>query len=360
MTRVITPRSAKVVAAVVAAVVVAFGAFQLLRPSDHKTATAYFPVAVHLYPGSDVDVLGVKIGSVESVTPDGDRVKVVITYDADRSVPADAVAVIGEPTLVADRVVELTPAYGGGPVLADGATIPLARTRVPLELDQLTGNLVQLAKALGPRGANREGALARALEVGADNLRGQGARAHTTVTRLSDLMTTLGDNREALFSTVRHLQAFTTTIARHDSETRSFITDLAAVSQQLDEESGAFAAALQELGGALGDVSAFVHKHRAALADDVSGLAKVTQVLARERTLLARMIDMGAVGISNYPHMYTPSARTYNARFANVYTDNPALYFCQLYASVGGDPQQCLDNLAPLKKLPLPTQGTSR
>jgi hypothetical protein len=67
---------------------------------------------------------------------------------------------------------------------------------------------------------------------------------------------------------------------------------------------------------------------------------------------------MGAVGITNYPHMYTPSARTYNARFANVYTDNPALFFCQLYGSVGGDPQQCLKNLQPLNNLPLPHGAT--
>jgi hypothetical protein len=58
--------------------------------------------------------------------------------------------------------------------------------------------------------------------------------------------------------------------------------------------------------------------------------------------------------------MYTPSARTYNARFDNVVTDNPALFVCQLYQSVGGDPQQCLDQLKPLKNLPLPASGGKR
>jgi hypothetical protein len=66
---------------------------------------------------------------------------------------------------------------------------------------------------------------------------------------------------------------------------------------------------------------------------------------------------MGAVGISNYPHMYTPSARTYNARFDNSMTDNPALFVCQLYESVGGSGQDCLDKLAPLKSVPLSAGG---
>ncbi|MDQ1697472.1 MAG: phospholipid/cholesterol/gamma-HCH transport system substrate-binding protein, partial [Frankiaceae bacterium] len=314
---------------------------------------------VHLYPGSEVDILGVKIGTITSVTPQGTRVKVELSYDGNRKIPANATAVIMEPTLVADRVVELTPPYDGGRVLADGATIPLDRTQVPLELDELTGNLVELSKALGPEGANKNGALARAIAVGADNLRGEGAAAHVTVTRLSQLMGTLGDNRDALFGTVRNLQLFTTELARHDRETRSFTTDLADVSRQLADESSAFSSALHNLGIALNDVAGFVKDNRDSLAQDVGGLAKVSHILARERVLLARITDIGAVGITNYPHMYTPSARTYNARFANVYTDNPALFFCQLYGSIGGDPQQCLDNLKPLTHLPLP-KGASR
>jgi len=349
--------AAKIVAGVVALAVVVLVATQLLLPGDRKTAVAYFPMAVHLYAGSEVDVLGVKVGTVTSVTPQGDRVRVELSYSADQKIPADAAAVVSEPTLVADRVVELTPPYGGGAVLADGATIPLARTGVPVELDQLTGNLVDLARALGPEGANKTGALGRALTVAADNLRGNGQLGHTTVTQLSRLMGTLGDNRDALFRTVRSLQQFSTELANHDAETRSFTGHLAQVSQQLADNGGAFQAALHDLGIALDDVAHFVRDNRSELASDVDGLSKVSTILARERVLLAHIADMGAVGISNYPHMYTPSARTYNARFDGVAQDNPALFFCQLYDSVGGSPEQCIKMLKPLNNLPLPGAG---
>jgi phospholipid/cholesterol/gamma-HCH transport system substrate-binding protein len=343
----------KVIAGVVAAAAVAGLLLLVTRPPAQKTAVAYFPIAIHLYPGSDVDVLGVKIGTVSSVTPQGKSVRVVISYDASQRIPANAQAMVDEPTLVADRVVELTPPYSTGPVLADGATIPLQRTHVPVELDQLSANLVQLAKALGPNGANRAGALARAIRVGAANLRGEGGQAHTTVTRLSELMATLGDNHRALFGNVRHLQKFTAMLAAHDADTRAFTTDLAEVSQQLADENQAFSAALHNLAIALAQVTHFIRDNRRAVASDVQGLATVTHVLAKERMLLAHMADIGAVGISNYPHMYTPSARTYNARFDNAITDNPALFVCQLYASVGGSPDQCLRNLAPLKQVAL-------
>src|SRR3954452_15549127 len=156
---------AKVILVVVVVLALAAVVLPKLMAGDTKRAVAYFPLAVHLYPGSDVDVLGVKIGTVTTVTPQATRVKVVMEYDAARRTPAGATAVLDEPTLVADRVIELSPAYGGGAVLADGATIPIQRTGIPLELDQLTGNLVQLAQALGPEGANKTGALGRAIEV---------------------------------------------------------------------------------------------------------------------------------------------------------------------------------------------------
>jgi phospholipid/cholesterol/gamma-HCH transport system substrate-binding protein len=350
----------KVIAGAVALVVVAGLLFLVTRSPAQKTAVAYFPVAIHLYPGSDVDVLGVKIGTVTAVTPQGTSVRVVISYDASQRIPASAQAMVDEPTLVADRVIELTPPYASGPVLADGATIPLQRAHVPVELDQLSANLVQLAKALGPNGANHAGALARAIRVGAANLRGEGGQAHTTVTRLSELMATLGDNHRALFSNVRNLQKFTSTLATHDADTRAFTTDLADVSQQLADENHAFSAALHNLGIALAEVSHFIHANRSELARNVRGLATVTNVLAKERVLLAHMADIGAVGISNYPHMYTPSARTYNARFDNFDSNAPALFFCQLYDSFGGNPQQCMQYLKPLKKLPLPQGGGSR
>jgi phospholipid/cholesterol/gamma-HCH transport system substrate-binding protein len=350
--RLIDSVATKVVALVVALAAIAGIGYETFKPSATKTVTAYFPVAIHLYPGSDVDVLGVKVGTVTSVTPMGDRVKVVMRYAADLKVPAGASAVVDEPTLVADRVIELQPVYSGGPVMADGAQIPLARTQVPAELDELSANLVQLADALGPHGANKQGALTRFLKVAAANLKGQGAQANTTIANVSSLMSTLGGNRNALFGTVRNLQKFTTQLATHDAQTRAFTNELATVSGELADDSAAFTQAVHELGLALNEVATFIKTNRSSLARDVSGLATVTTILARERVLLAHLADIGAVGVSNYPHMYTPSARTYNARF-DFSPSNPALFFCQLYGSIGGNDKQCLKNLEPLNHLPI-------
>jgi phospholipid/cholesterol/gamma-HCH transport system substrate-binding protein len=181
---------------------------------------------------------------------------------------------------------------------------------------------------------------------------------NATLNNVSDLMTTLEGSKDALFDTVRNLQLFSTALAQHDAETRSFTTNLADVTAQLDSEKQTFAAAVHEVGIALDEVSHFVKDNRDLVATDVSELSRITTILAKERVLLAHIADIGAVGVGNYPHMYTPSARTYNARFDNNdRQDNPILFMCQLVGSAGVPPEECLKAAAPLKDLPIPPKA---
>ena len=93
----------------------AAAAFAMFRSEDRKYLTASFPRTVSLYEGSDVRVLGVAVGEVESIEPNGTSVKVKMWYDADVEIPEDADAVIVSPSIVGDRFVQLTPVYTEGP-----------------------------------------------------------------------------------------------------------------------------------------------------------------------------------------------------------------------------------------------------
>ena len=76
-----------------------------------KTITAYFTTATAIYPGDDVRVSGVKVGSVASIQPAGTQTKMDLHVDRDVPIPADAKAVIVAQNLVAARYVQLAPAY---------------------------------------------------------------------------------------------------------------------------------------------------------------------------------------------------------------------------------------------------------
>lgn len=77
--------------------------------------------------------------------------KVVLRVDSDVDIPADAKAVIVAQSLVTGRFVQLTPVYDSGEKLANKATIPMERTVVPMEWDDIKAQLSKLSESLGPQ-----------------------------------------------------------------------------------------------------------------------------------------------------------------------------------------------------------------
>src|SRR5690606_14600629 len=158
-------RGAGIVVIVAVLAILATSVWVMRPDEERRTLTVDFPRTVSLYEGSDVRILGVPVGTVDSVTPRGDTVRVELSYDAKYDVPADAKAVIISPAIVGDRYVQLAPAYDGGPVLEDGAHLDMARSEVPLELDEIYQSIDDLSVALGPEGANANGALSRLINA---------------------------------------------------------------------------------------------------------------------------------------------------------------------------------------------------
>ncbi|MFJ4198836.1 MCE family protein [Streptomyces sviceus] len=330
--------------------------------SESVRVTAYFPRTVGIYPGSDVRVLGVRIGEVKGITPQGDRVRVELEYDAGRKVPADAKAAIINSSVVSDRYVQLLPVYRGGPAMRDGAVIPEQRTAVPVELDRVFDSLHTTAEALGPKGANKDGSLSRLLGVSADNLHGQGENLNQTVEDLSQAVTTLSDGRTDLFGTVRNLQVFTAALAADDTSVRSFNTSLADVAGQLAGEREDLAAALRNLAAALGDVSHFVKENKKSLTSNVQGLSEVTKVLVTQRAALEELLRVAPTGLSNLNNAYNPSAGTLDTRNNARQAQDPASLLCSVLRTTGdegGKNPDCKELKELFDSLPKVPQGSA-
>src|SRR3979409_1100334 len=88
---------------VVRAGVAGFVGWNLYQKLTNNTVVAYFPDTLALYPGDKVQIMGVKVGSIDAIEPAGDKMKVTFHYDNKYKVPANATASILNPTLVASR-----------------------------------------------------------------------------------------------------------------------------------------------------------------------------------------------------------------------------------------------------------------
>jgi phospholipid/cholesterol/gamma-HCH transport system substrate-binding protein len=317
-------------AGVVLAIVVA--ALVLWPKPPQRVLTAVFPSAVGVHAGSDVRVLGVKVGEVTSVQPLGRTVLVRMTYDASLKIPAGAKALIVPPSVVSDRYVQLAPAYMSGEALPDGARLPLAKTVVPIELDEIYAALDKLNVALGPKGANEKGALAELVHVGAANMAGNGESLHDTLDGLSKALTTLADGRQDLFGTVRNLQEFTTMLAQSDAAVREFNARMAEVSEELAAEGDELAAAVRNLARALSDITTFVRANREELRQNVAALADLTGILVKQQRALIDVLDVAPLALSNLNLSYNPASGTTDTRDNAMGPYEPAQFVCKLLA----------------------------
>ncbi|MFC7496542.1 MULTISPECIES: MCE family protein [unclassified Nocardioides] len=331
--------------AVLALLLVA-AAFTMFRSEDTKTLTAHFPRTISIYEGSDVRVLGVPVGKVDTVTPSGTDVVVTMHYDADVQVPADAKAAIVAPSIVGDRFVQLTPVFTEGQVLADGATLDRDRTAVPLELDQIYTSIDDLTVALGPNGANKKGALTDLLQSTAANFGGQGERFNQTIKDFGRLSTTLDDNKEELFGSARKLQGFIGTLAENDQTVRKFNDSLADVSSMLSGERQELAQALDNLSTALGQVTTFVKENRQALGDNIVGLNRVSKVLVKRRAELDDILKTGPLALNNLALTYNPESGTLdtNANLGMIghqISSDPSSFLCGIVGQADKSGAMC-------------------
>ncbi|RNL78396.1 MCE family protein [Nocardioides marmorisolisilvae] len=290
------------------------GALIILGGHQTRTVSAEFDRTVGLFEGSDVRVMGMRIGEVTRITPHGTAVRVDMSYDAKYRLPKDVKAVVIAPSVIADRFVQLTPGYVDGPVLASGAVIPEQRTRVPVELDRSLEVTQDLVTALGPDGANKNGALSGALGTVAHLLDGNGAATRNALQALADASGTIARGSGNLSGTVTHLASVSGTLATYDDDVQRFNTELSSVTGSLAADSDQLSALLASLARSLGEVSTFVAQNRSALVTDVGRLSSVTQALVNERQALTEILTIAPLAFTDLTETYDPQAQAVRTR----------------------------------------------
>ncbi|AXT84360.1 mammalian cell entry protein [Aeromicrobium sp. A1-2] len=346
-----TPKMA-IVAGVGAVLMLAY----LILPGDGpRTVTAHFDRAIAVYPGTDLRVMGVRVGVVTAVVPDGNSVRVEMTYDREYTLPADAKAAVVTPTLVADRYVQVFPAYDGGKAMSDRGDIPLDRTQTPIELDRMYKALDDLAVTLGPKSGSTSGALNNLLSASAKALDGNGAVGSKAIRNMSAAAEVFASNRGPLFDNVRSLAEITDTLAKNDTIVQSFLKDLTGVSGQLAGERDELADVLKALAQVLGTVEGFVHDNRKTLSTDLELLTSLLDRVDNQKDALGLVVQKGALAMGNLALAFDPSTGTYGSRVqvAPGLQFRPDQFVCQTLTN-DGVPEEVCDVLTNLLQPLLP------
>ena len=251
------------------------------RYSGPQTITAYFTSATAIYPGDEVRIAGVKVGTIASIEPVGTQAKMTLDVDRGMRVPADAKAVIVAQNLVAARYVQLTPAYESGPAMSDGAVIPIERTAVPVEWDEVKEQLMRLATELGPDSGMSTGSVGRFIDSAANAMDGNGDKLRQTLAQLSGVGRILADGSGNIVDTIENLQTFVTALRDSNDQIVQFQDRFATFSSVVDDSRSDLDAALKNLSDAVGETTRFIAGTRDKTAEQIQRLANVTQNLCR-------------------------------------------------------------------------------
>lgn len=315
--------------------VVLAGAFiatrQVFRPT---TVTATFTSATAIYPGDQVRIAGVEVGTIASIRPAGDHVELTLDVDSGVRVPADARAVIMAPNLVSARFVQLAPAYTGGPLISDGAAIPLERTAVPVEWDEVKEQLTRLATDLGPDGDLNTSSVGRFIDSTADAMDGNGEKLRRTMAELAGISRVIADGSGDIAQMIENLQTFVAVLRDSNSQVVQFQDRLASLSSVLDGGRGDLDAALTNLSSAVGDVQRFVAANRDRTAEQVQRLTNVTQNLVDHQGDLEQVLHVAPSAIANAYNMMDPRTGGASGVFVLNNMANPTKFICGMISAL--------------------------
>jgi phospholipid/cholesterol/gamma-HCH transport system substrate-binding protein len=352
---------------VIAALVVALiGGVYLIWPgrAGYKVI-GYFSGAVGLYPGDDVRIVGVPVGRIDSIEPQPHAVRITMSVKDGVKVPADARAVIMAPNIVSARFIQLAPAYAGGAVMANGATLGqdhcspkdfacLTRwTAVPVEWDEVKSELTKLSTSLGPEGW-AQGPLSAFVDQAADTFDGNGDSFRQALRELSQTAGRLGDSRTDLFGTVKNLQILIDALSKSNEQIVQFSGHLASVSQVLADSSTNLDNTLGTLNQALSDVRGFLADNNQALINQIDKLSQLTKLFADQHDDIEQILHVTPNGLANFYNIYDPAQGTATGLLSLPNFANPVQFICggtfegNLYVDNIKRAEICRERMAPV------------
>jgi phospholipid/cholesterol/gamma-HCH transport system substrate-binding protein len=264
---------------VILALVAAVVGWNVYKRLTTNTVVAYFPETLALYPGDKVNIMGIKVGAIDKIEPAGDKMKVTFSYENKYKVPANATASILNPSLVASRNIQLSPPYTGGPVMEDNAVIPIDRTQVPVEYDELRDSINRILTELGPTKDQPKGPFGDIIESAANGFAGKGDQLNKTLKGLSEALYTLNEGRGDFFSVIKSLALFVNALYKSDQQFVALNHDLAQFTNAFTNTDREVANALKDLNQLLTTTRQFINKNGEVLTHDINNLADVTNAI---------------------------------------------------------------------------------
>jgi phospholipid/cholesterol/gamma-HCH transport system substrate-binding protein len=242
-----------------------------------------FTRAIQVFPAVKVRVLGVAVGQVEDVQ--NAQNGVIVTFNVtkpDIKLPSNVKAAVVPQSLLGERYIQLFPAYRGGSELKPGGTIPLSRTAVPAEPDELLQSLNDYMSGLDPQ------TMTRFVENAAQVLNRNGANLNRLIQHGAGVIGTLSSKRNDLKTLIVQLDKLTTALATRQRGISGLIHNYNTVGHAIVDDRTALEGTISGLNQASLQLASLLVAHRLPLHEDIQHLTRTGATLTRNVNALAQ------------------------------------------------------------------------
>lgn len=265
---------------------------------DSLTIQVQLETSSGLFVGNDVGVLGVRVGEVTDIAPQGDHVLVTLEVDGDVKVPEGAGAVVVSRSMATDRYVELTPVYDDGPTMEDGTVIEPADTRTPVEWDEVLAAVDTLAEGLNGKG--KDGVpIKRLINQTAETFDGNGKVVRDTISNLVTGTGVFADHSDTFVDALDNLDVLTREIAGNQDVAREFIDNVSAATRLVDEEKANLTNATESIAETIRLLGVFVKREEKNLGQTATKIEDLSARFLRHRESFSEGMRVMPVAMQN-------------------------------------------------------------
>jgi phospholipid/cholesterol/gamma-HCH transport system substrate-binding protein len=260
-------------AVVLGVLLLAFNADKLPIIGGGDTYYADFSEAGGLKANDEVRIAGVRIGKVDSVSLDGDHVRVAFRIDGDAAFGPDTRATIKVKTLLGAMYLALEPAGAGQ--LPKGSEIPVDRTSSPYDVVQAFSGLAETSERIDTH------QLARSLTTLADLTRHTPKNFRKALAGVSALSSNLAARNEQIGTLLQNLHSVTSTLNARDQDLVGLMRDSAVLFEALVKRRDAVHDVLRSTSQLSVELTRLVKQSRTDLKPALTHLSAVVDVLEK-------------------------------------------------------------------------------
>jgi len=279
---------------------------------------AHFKESGGIFTGAEVTYRGVGVGRVSDMELTKDGVNVVLAIDkSEDTIPADAVALVGNKSAVGEQYVELQPQSNEGPYLKDESVIAPDQTETPVSTTEILTNLDRMVTSVP-----QDKLQTVVTELGAA-FKGTGDDLGQIIDTSNAFIESANDNFDITTALIRDGNTVLTTQALKGSAIRSFAKDLALFSGVVADNDAALRALITNGSATANELRTFLEANQVDLGSLINNLVTTGNVIVKHLPGIRQILVL-------YPYMvaggFTVSAKNtegYNARFGLILTQEP-------------------------------------